>query len=191
MFKSNTLCSTKATITQDIFCLLLQVEYLSLPSPPPHPLLLAAPSNPTISISSSPPPLLHLPFVIRRVSYGVRFYYLIREGLLLHPNLNLVETPTAADIIIYLPESAAWDKSECNRPEYASKLVVLDESDGSHIMERPTSPWNLMYFKRSYINRHKGVWQSLTCSCSPLSLSLLRSSKDTWVMSPTTRISSQ
>ena len=188
MFKSNTLCSTKATITEEIFCILLQVEYPSFTSPPHSLPLLAAPSNPQTN-SSSPPPLLHLPLVIRRVSYGVRFYYLIREGLLLHPNLNLVETPTSADIILYLPESAAWDKSECNRPEYASKLVVLDESDGSHIMEHPTSPWNLMYFKRSYIHRHKGVWRSLTCSS--FSLSLLRSSKDTWVMSPKTRISSQ
>jgi hypothetical protein len=104
-----------------------------------------------------PPSLIFPSFLARRVSYGVRFYYLIREGLLLHPNLNLVDTPTAADIIIYLPESAAWEKSECNQPEYASKLVVLDESDGSHIMERPTSPWNLMYFKRSYIHRQNGV----------------------------------
>ncbi len=92
----------------------------------------------------------------RRVSYGIRFYYLVREGLLLHPNLQMVEHPDMADIVLYLPESAAWDKSECNQPEYASKLVVLDESDGPHMMEQP-SPWYLLYFKRSYVNRQNGV----------------------------------
>lgn len=94
------------------------------------------------------------------MSYGVRFYYLVQEGLLLHPKIKLVTSPDLADIILYLPESAAWEKSECNKPEYAPKLVVLDESDGSHIMERESSssfPWNLMYFKRSYVRRHNGV----------------------------------
>lgn len=70
----------------------------------------------------------------------------------------MVDDPKIADIILYLPESAAWDKSECNHPDYASKLVVLDESDGSHMMDidRP-SPWYLLYFKRSYVNRQNGV----------------------------------
>jgi hypothetical protein len=61
------------------------------------------------------------------VSYGVRFYFLVKEGLLLHPNVNIVPDPVKADLVFYLPGSADWRKSECNNPTYASKLVVLDE----------------------------------------------------------------
>jgi hypothetical protein len=119
----------------------------------------------------------------RRVSYGVRFFYLVNEGLLLHPLLHLVDSPSAADIVLYLPESAAWERSECNKPEYASKLVVLDESDGPHVMRRE-GVWNLLYFKRSYVERHHGVSRclshTLTLSPPPLPLS---SSRATWTMS--------
>lgn len=65
-------------------------------------------------------------YYCKRVSYGVRFYFLVREGLLLHPNLQMVESPQDADIVLYLPESAAWHKSECNNPNFAHKLVVMD-----------------------------------------------------------------
>jgi hypothetical protein len=68
----------------------------------------------------------------------------------------MVETPEEADIILYLPESAAWEKSECKNPDYASKLVVLDEGDGSNVMSFQY-PWRMLYFKRSYVQRDRGV----------------------------------
>lgn len=45
---------------------------------------------------------------------GVRFYFLTREGLLLHPNVILVDESEidTAEYIIYLPGSAPWGKSE-------------------------------------------------------------------------------
>jgi hypothetical protein len=61
-------------------------------------------------------------YYCKRVSHGVRFYYLIREGLTLHPKINLVESPEEADVIVYLPESSAWHKSECAKPKYFSKV---------------------------------------------------------------------
>ena len=61
-------------------------------------------------------------YYCKRVSHGVRFYYLIREGLTLHPKVTLVDTPEDAEVIVYLPESANWAKSECNKPAYYSKV---------------------------------------------------------------------
>jgi hypothetical protein len=61
-------------------------------------------------------------YYCKRVSHGVRFYYLIREGLTLHPKVNLVDTPDEAEVIVYLPESANWAKSECNNASYYSKV---------------------------------------------------------------------
>ena len=94
------------------------------------------------------------------VSYGVRFYFLVKEGLLLHPNVNIVTDPVKADLVFYLPGSADWRKSECNNPTYASKLVVLDEGDSPDIF-RPDERenWNVIYFKRSYVRRVNGVFK--------------------------------
>jgi hypothetical protein len=61
-------------------------------------------------------------YYCKRVSHGVRFYYLVREGLTLHPRINLVESPEEAEVVVYLPESANWAKSECNNPAYYSKV---------------------------------------------------------------------
>lgn len=61
-------------------------------------------------------------YYCKRVSHGVRFYYLIREGLTLHPKIQLVQSPEEAEVIIYLPESSNWAKSECRKPEYFSKV---------------------------------------------------------------------
>lgn len=52
------------------------------------------------------------------VRFGVRFYYLVREGLLLHPNVQLydelnVDILDEIDYVIYLPGSAPWHKTEC------------------------------------------------------------------------------
>jgi hypothetical protein len=43
-------------------------------------------------------------------SGGVRFYYLIRDGLLTHPQVRLVEFSDVdeAEYVIYLPNSGAW-----------------------------------------------------------------------------------
>jgi hypothetical protein len=63
---------------------------------------------------------------------GVRFYYLVKEGFLLHPQVNLVSESDIhlADYIIYLPGSAPWHKTECTNTSYAKRLIVLDEFDG-------------------------------------------------------------
>ena len=111
-------------------------------------------------------------YYCKHVSYGVRFYYLAREGLLLHPMIHLVDNPDNADVIIYLPESANWKKTECNQPKYWHKIVMLDEGDGQHIF-RPSviagpndaaaankaseaAKGFLLNFKRSYVQRDNG-----------------------------------
>lgn len=95
---------------------------------------------------------------------GIRFYFLIREGLLLHPGINLVDDPEKADYIVYLPESAHWSISECARPEYFPRLVVMDETDGPELFSPPEAPsntnWYMLYFKRSFVRRRGGVFKS-------------------------------
>jgi len=106
--------------------------------------------------------------------HGVRFYYLAREGLSLHPNVDLVteEDINQADFIIYLPGSAPWHLTECTNASYAPRLIVLDEFDG-HTLISPTvtpeqyveryggraKPWYFMYFKRSFVRRIDGVFR--------------------------------
>ena len=63
-------------------------------------------------------------YYCKRVSFGVRFYYLIREGLTLHPKVKIVDDADAADLLIYLPESAAWHKSECSNPRNVDKVNI-------------------------------------------------------------------
>ena len=58
---------------------------------------------------------------------GVRFYYLVKEGLLQHPNIHLVDNPDAAEIVVYLPVSANWATTECNNHLYRNKTLILDE----------------------------------------------------------------
>lgn len=104
------------------------------------------------------------------VEKGVRFYYLVQEGLLNHPNVNLVsfEYINEADIVIYVPASAPWHETECTNSSLAPRLIVLEEFDG------PTSfypykteqevkavygnsmHWYLMLFKRSFIKKEDG-----------------------------------
>lgn len=119
-----------------------------------HPLALLRCSNQTLCVQ----PQLQLRksykvyYCKHASSSGVRFYFLIREALLLHPNIHFVDDPLSADVIVYLPGSAAWDKTECSVPALKTKTIVLDESDDSNLFEpRPTDvtvPW-LLYFKRS------------------------------------------
>ncbi len=105
---------------------------------------------------------------------GVRFYYLAREGLLLHPNVELLDRPDMlqADYFVYLPGSAPWHLSECNDTTLAPRMIVLDEFDG-HTLVAPTlnstnflkaygkvdAVWYFMYFKRSFVRRIDGVFK--------------------------------
>ena len=105
---------------------------------------------------------------------GVRFYYLARDGLLLHPNVELLthDSISQADYIVYLPGSTAWHLTECKDPSYGPRLIVLDEYDG-HNLNSPTmnsteyvkaygkmdAPWYFMYFKRSFVRRSDGIFQ--------------------------------
>jgi hypothetical protein len=107
-------------------------------------------------------------YYCKHVGHGVRFYYLAKEGLLLHPKIRLVDRPEDADVIIYLPESAPWKKSECAHKDLWHKIVMLDEGDGQHIFEPSLLPQEqtlamskplnefLLSFKRSYVNRGNG-----------------------------------
>eukprot|EP00981_Chlorochromonas_danica_P006550 scaffold1431_cov167-Ochromonas_danica.AAC.10 len=104
--------------------------------------------------------------------HGVRFYYLVREGLLLHPNVELIAEGDIhqADYVVYLPGSTPWHLTECNKTEYAPKLIVLDEFDGVVPLFLPTktmneyilrygsqhTPWFDVYFKRSFVRRSDG-----------------------------------
>lgn len=99
-------------------------------------------------------------YYCKHINYGVRFFFLVKEGLLLHPSILLVSNPGDADVIIYLPTSSEWSKSECGRPEWYHKLVVLDEGDGQGLFHPPNAPkdWYLMYFKRSYVKRENGAF---------------------------------
>lgn len=106
---------------------------------------------------------------------GVRFYFLAKEGLLLHPNVQLLEEKDihSADFIVYLPGSSPWQKTECTDPSFGPKMLVLDEFDG-HSLIAPTvtpeeyvhryggrsKPWYYMYFKRSFVRRTDGVFLS-------------------------------
>eukprot|EP01031_Cornospumella_fuschlensis_P028096 gene28096-33928_t len=107
------------------------------------------------------PPVLQLThtynvYYCKHLHYGVRFYFLVREGLLLHPRLNLVDKIDKADFIVYLPESAQWDKSECNNPAHYHKLVVLDESDYPDAFQSDKAEQFFLIFKRSFVRRHDG-----------------------------------
>lgn len=95
----------------------------------------------------------------KHLHYGVRFYFLVREGLLLHPAVTLVDSMAEADYIIYLPESSSWDKSECSDPKYHHKLVVLDEGDYPHAFQEHLSDQFFLMFKRSYVKRSNGQFQ--------------------------------
>lgn len=100
-------------------------------------------------------------YLCKKVAYGVRFYYLVNEGLLHHPNIVLVDDPDVADVIVLLPESSPWQKSECSRMGYRKKTVILDETDGPNLLELPQQlhggvrDW-LLYFKRSFVRRRNG-----------------------------------
>lgn len=104
------------------------------------------------------------------VRHGVRFYYLVSEGLLLHPNVQLLpmDRIDEAEYIIYLPGSAPWHLTECTNKSFVPRLIVLDEFDGHQSFMPKGSDremaeeygasrrWYHMYFKRSYVLRGDG-----------------------------------
>ena len=113
-------------------------------------------------------------FCKHKANSGVRFYYLMREGLLLHPNVILVEEADMyeADFVIFLPGSAPWHKTECTNVSLASKMIVMDEFDG-HTLFSPrkseadliaaygeSQRWYTLYFKRSFVSRSDGVFKN-------------------------------
>ena len=112
------------------------------------------------------------------VKQGVRFYFISKEGFLLHPNVELLsyEDIELADYVMYLPGSAPWHRTECNDSSLANKLIVMDEFDGHghfmpfgspkemiragynlHASSKNEFLWYFMYFKRSYIVRKNGA----------------------------------
>lgn len=86
---------------------------------------------------------------------GIRFDFLVREGLLLHPNINLTSSPEDAQIIIMIPGSTNWKNSECNKEHLLKKIIVLDENDDPEIGESRNF---LFIFKRSYVRRSDGIF---------------------------------
>jgi hypothetical protein len=98
-------------------------------------------------------------YYCKHVGHGVRFYFLVKEGLLLHPNLHLVDNGDKADVVVYLPVSADWDKTECNNPRWRNKTLVLDEGDWPTLFEAPGKTDWLLYFKRSYVSRGNGIFK--------------------------------
>jgi hypothetical protein len=104
---------------------------------------------------------------------GVRFYYLMKEGLILHPNVILLEEKDMyeADYVVYLPGSAPWHKTECHNVSLANKMIVMDEFDGHTLYApRPSKKllieaygksmrWYFMYFKRSFVKRKDGKFK--------------------------------
>lgn len=102
--------------------------------------------------------------------HGIRFYFLVKEGLAMHPNVEIVEQKdiNTADFIIYLPGSAPWHKTECTDKAYINRLIVIDEFDGHPLYNPyPTSAemtkvygadmkWYYMLFKRSFTSHRNG-----------------------------------
>lgn len=112
-------------------------------------------------------------YMCKHIDYGVRFFYLIREGLLLHPNINLISDITQAELIVYLPGSSEWKKSECGMFKYMDRMIILDEGDGPELFFPPglsgdeyrfnpdkknNKLYYLTYFKRSYVKRENGSY---------------------------------
>ena len=110
------------------------------------------------------------------VRHGVRFYFLVREGLLLHPNVMLVDEEHVedADYVFYLPGSSPWHRTECTNSSLADKLIVMDEFDGHNLfypfktkeevkaVYGEDMVWYYMYFKRSFVARRDGnSWGTL------------------------------
>jgi hypothetical protein len=62
-------------------------------------------------------------YYCNKVSHGVRFFYLVKEGLLLHPLIDFVSSPEEAEVIVYLPESAAYHKRYVSLLTYTPYVI--------------------------------------------------------------------
>jgi hypothetical protein len=62
---------------------------------------------------------------------GLRFYFLAREGFLMHPGVKMVNTTAEADLLVLVSYSPGgdWSKTECSAPQDAQKLIILNEGD--------------------------------------------------------------
>lgn len=120
-----------------------------------HPIAVIKCSNQTLCIQ---PKLQLLPtydvYYCKHVGHGVRFYFLVKEGLLLHPNIRLVDDINKAQIVVYLPVSAPWEISECSDAKFKSKTVVLDEADDPNLMEPGASPRPLNSTRSNTTDHH-------------------------------------
>lgn len=98
-------------------------------------------------------------YFCKHLGHGVRFYFLTRESLLLHPRIHLVNHPHQAQYVVYLPVSAPWHKTECSLPSYRNKTIILDEGDGPGLFEVNDNAGNwFLYFKRSFVSRQNGIF---------------------------------
>ena len=62
---------------------------------------------------------------------GLRFYFLAREGFLMHPGVTMVNSTAEADLLVLVSFSPGWDwsKTECGAQKDAKKLIILNEGD--------------------------------------------------------------
>lgn len=107
---------------------------------------------------------------LNSAKHGIRFYFLVKEGLAMHPNIEVVvqKDINTADFIMYLPGSAPWHKTECTNKEYMNRLIVIDEFDGHPLYFPKKSSdemvaeygndmkWYYMFFKRSFTSHRNG-----------------------------------
>jgi hypothetical protein len=107
---------------------------------------------------------------LNSANHGIRFYFLVKEGLAMHPNVEIVDQKDInnADFILYLPGSAPWHKTECTDKAYINRLIVMDEFDGHPLYHPyptntemtkeygPDMKWYYMFFKRSFTAHRNG-----------------------------------
>ena len=105
-------------------------------------------------------------YYCNHMGHGIRLYYLIKEGLLLHPKISFVNNPHTADVIVYLPHSMDWDASESSNPIFRNKLLIFDEGDYPNLFFKPPEVNDMLefalYFKRSYAVRNDGSFDGFT-----------------------------
>ena len=106
------------------------------------------------------------------VRQGVRFWNLIHEGLLMHPNVELLAESelSQADFVIYLPGSAPWHRTECANVTLSDKMIVMDEFDFHNLYYPKPSPEEVIQTYGIYIFFAPICLYSITVSSSSLPL---------------------
>lgn len=84
---------------------------------------------------------------------GWRFQHLVKMGFHMHPAIEQCESMAESDFVLYLPIST-------KEPPGAvpTKLVVLDEGDGSGFYGKVKEHDYLLYLKRSWIKKTDGAY---------------------------------